>query len=76
MSDDTSTNPSTVLIRYPNLSGALVFVMEAGAGSPDALTWFCQGCMDRAYVLNLGMGRDHANTHAATCRALPPTTAA
>ena len=76
MSEDTSITPGTVLIRYANLFGALVIVMDTKACDSWPLTWFCQGCMARNEGLNLSIVRERANGHAATCRALPPTTPA
>ena len=73
MSDDTSTIPTTVLIRYANLFGALVTVMDVHPGGPYELVWTCHGCVDGGRAPDLRTARDRANTHAATCRALPPT---
>ena len=76
MSADTSTTPGTVLIRYANLFGALVTVMDTNPDGTPALVWFCCGCLDRGDgLLNLYTARERANGHAATCRALPPTPA-
>ena len=76
MPDDTSAEaPSLILIRYPNLFGAMVSVSATEHRTHARMSWSCHGCLDGDSVLNLSTARDRANTHAATCRALPQTPA-
>lgn len=71
-----------VVIRYPNQSGALVTVTERAprpGRDPDVTSRYsaeCAGCLDGIDSLfttrrDLTEARAWANTHAATCRALP-----
>jgi hypothetical protein len=71
MCDDSSTEPAMAPIRYANLFGALVTVRDPGAAEPLMLVWSCGGCRDGGQAHNLHTARNHANSHAATCRALP-----
>jgi len=68
---------TTVIIRYANLTGAIVEVRKSfGAlyhGAPgDLYDARCTGCLDEhsPHTL-LGSTRTWAATHSATCRALP-----
>lgn len=74
-----------VLIRYRNLSDALVTVAETAPSSyadPDAVPGHiarCSACLDAssypaATVDGRGRARAWANRHAAECRALPQPT--
>jgi len=78
MGDDTSTDaPSLILIRYPNLSGALVLV-TATPGTRNRMNhgWSCGGCLASDTNYSLPELREAANSHAASCRALPQPTPA
>ncbi len=75
MDDDGSTEPAMVLIRYANLFGAVVTVLATERVGYRELRWSCGGCLDGGQPHNLRTARDHANGHAAICRALPPTPA-
>lgn len=63
----TTTEP-TVIIRYPNLSGAIVHVIKRAETSYDAV---CTACLDED-INNYGIpaARKWAAAHSATCRAL------
>ena len=73
MSNDTSTEPAAVLVRYANLFGAVVTVRDPDPQGPLMLVWSCGGCLDRGQATNLRTARDQANGHASVCRALPQT---
>ncbi|TDU05402.1 hypothetical protein EDD99_3913 [Streptomyces sp. 846.5] len=69
--------PSLVLVRYLNLGGALVLITATETGPRSLMAWSCTGChtqSDRHYSLE--NHHKAANSHAATCRALPPKSAA
>jgi hypothetical protein len=69
---DKDDAPSLVLIRFPNLNGALVLVTGTELGHRTAYRWNCAGCFDEPFVeLTLHQAREKANAHSATCRALP-----
>jgi hypothetical protein len=79
---DTIEATAPPLIRYPNLSGAIVRVIEVKQASTNPDVWDqrfvgqCAGCLDSkgttAYPENLASARTWAAKHAAACRALPP----
>lgn len=76
-----ATEPRTV-IRFPNLSGAIVTVRTERAiryGEPRLVFGArCAGCLDTfndgAPVPNIKQPRAWAAAHSAACRALPQTT--
>jgi hypothetical protein len=69
--------PSLVMVRYLNLGGALVVITATETGPRSLVTWSCTGCLAQSHQgFNLDARREAANTHAATCRALPPKDAA
>jgi hypothetical protein len=70
------TDESTVIIRYPNLSGAIVEVRKSIGtlflASSTVYTAHCSGCLDeKSAETVLTMTRKWAQTHSETCRALP-----
>jgi len=72
--DTTSTdNRALVLIRYPNLSGALVIVTATEHGSHSTMRWSCSGCLDGNTGHAARSLGEAANAHSAVCRALPRT---
>ncbi|GHJ19166.1 hypothetical protein [Streptomyces albus] len=65
--------PSDLLIRYVTIGGSYVDVTGPGGTSP-AHRWNCQGCGDSSDAPRedfLFRIRPDANSHAATCRAIP-----
>lgn len=68
---DKDNAPSLTMVRFPNLSGALVLVTAKELGRSTAYSWRCTGCLKDAHGAGLGTSRDEANEHSAKCRALP-----
>jgi hypothetical protein len=72
----SATSKPKIIVRYPNLSGAIVRIVSETAGSPRLLMLFgaeCTACLDfhRPWMrTRLTPVRRWATEHAATCRAL------
>lgn len=74
----TPTEPGTVVVRYLNLSGALVTVSHRRPQGTRTVGFGaeCTACLDDtdstvALIATLKDARTWANKHAAECRALP-----
>lgn len=71
------TATSRIVVRYLNLSGALVTIAEHDTTSPRGFNARCTACLDAMpEPLSLTLGtlkncREWAGSHAAACRALP-----
>jgi hypothetical protein len=65
----------TVIIRYPNLSGAIVHVTRRIEASYEIRTCYdavCTACLDEDLsCFGMSAARKWAAGHSATCRALP-----
>jgi hypothetical protein len=76
MNSTDPTKPGTVVIRYANLSGALVTVSHRAPreGRSVAYGAECTACLDDSGASindSLTAARTWANKHATGCRALP-----